>query len=206
LHAEQFRPAPDYDFSVPPFAGPLGYKIDPQAPEGRNWRALVQAEFTGASNRAFHRAHLWFAFKKARIKRNFGYEGTRKQSPVERPVWSPLLSGQHAAQHAVLEQEVMAERCQGVTAHQDHDQPGVDVMNVIDEAAGCLGESAKGGGDQQGEKAQTLIVGPSGLEKPSTYFRRDEHVQGVVHHPCDVPDEILTGLERLPDVRPAQYD
>ena len=71
LHAEQFRPARDYDFSVPPFAGPLGYEIDPRAPEGRAWRALVGAEFIHANNRAFHRAQLWFAFKKARIKRKF---------------------------------------------------------------------------------------------------------------------------------------
>jgi LmbE family N-acetylglucosaminyl deacetylase len=71
LHAEQFRPAPDYDFSVPPFAGPLGYEIDPQAPEGRAWRALVRAEFIEASNRAFRRAQLWCAFKKARMKRKF---------------------------------------------------------------------------------------------------------------------------------------
>ena len=70
LHAEQFRPAPDYDFSVPPFAGPLGYEIDPRAPEGRAWRPL-RAEFIDASNRAFHRAQLWFAFKKARMKRKF---------------------------------------------------------------------------------------------------------------------------------------
>ena len=71
LYAEQFRPAPDYDFSVPPFAGPLGYEIDPQAPEGRAWRALVQAEFIDACGRAFRRARLWFAFKKGRMKRRF---------------------------------------------------------------------------------------------------------------------------------------
>jgi hypothetical protein len=46
------------------FAGPLGYEIDPQAPEGRAWRALVRAEFIEASNRAFRRAQLWFALKK----------------------------------------------------------------------------------------------------------------------------------------------
>jgi LmbE family N-acetylglucosaminyl deacetylase len=80
LHAEQFRPAPDYDFSVPPFAGPLGYEIDPQAPEGRAWRALVQAEFTDAGGRIFRRAWLWFAFKKGRMKRRFsGFRlGTHK--------------------------------------------------------------------------------------------------------------------------------
>ena len=69
LHAEQFRPAPDYDFSLPPFAGSLGYEINPRAPEGRAWRALVQAEFVDARGRAFRRARLWFAFKKNRMKR-----------------------------------------------------------------------------------------------------------------------------------------
>jgi N-acetylglucosamine malate deacetylase 2 len=71
LDAEQFRPAPAYDFSVPPFAGPLGYEIDPQAPEGRAWRALVQAEFIDAGGRAFRRARLWLASKKGRMKRRF---------------------------------------------------------------------------------------------------------------------------------------
>jgi LmbE family N-acetylglucosaminyl deacetylase len=71
LYEEQFHPALDYDFSLPPFAGLLGYEIDPQAPEGRAWRALVRAEFIVANNRAFRRAQLWFAFKKARMKRKF---------------------------------------------------------------------------------------------------------------------------------------
>ncbi len=69
LHAEQFRPAPDYDFSLPPFAGPLGYEVDRQAPEGHAWRALAQAEFLRAGNRVLRRAQLWLAFKKSRMKR-----------------------------------------------------------------------------------------------------------------------------------------
>ena len=105
-----------------------------------------------------------------------------------------IVTMEHAAEHAVLEQVVMAEGRQGVTAQQDHDQPGIDVMNVIDQAASCLGESAKGTGDQQAKKTQRLVVGPAGQETQRD-FRHDEHVQGVVHYPCDVPDEILAGFE-----------
>jgi LmbE family N-acetylglucosaminyl deacetylase len=69
LHVEQFRAAPDYDFTAPPFAGPLGYEIDARAPEGGAWRALAQAEFSGAAARIWRRAQLWLAFKKSRMKR-----------------------------------------------------------------------------------------------------------------------------------------
>ena len=69
LHAEQFRPAPDYDFTAPPFAGPLGYEIDARAPEGCAWRALAQAKFSGPAARIWRRARLWLAFKKSRMKR-----------------------------------------------------------------------------------------------------------------------------------------
>jgi N-acetylglucosamine malate deacetylase 2 len=69
LDAEQFRPAPDYDFTAPPFAGPLGYEIDAQAPEGRAWRALARTEFSESGDRAWRRAQLWLAFKKSRMKR-----------------------------------------------------------------------------------------------------------------------------------------
>lgn len=71
LHAEQFRPAPKYDFAAPPFSGMLGYEIDPQAPEGHAWRTLARAEFAATGDRAWRRARLWLAFKKSRMKRKF---------------------------------------------------------------------------------------------------------------------------------------
>jgi LmbE family N-acetylglucosaminyl deacetylase len=69
LRAEQFRPAPKYDFAAPPFSGALGYEIDRLAPEGRVWRALARAEFSAAGDRVWWRARLWLAFKKGRMKR-----------------------------------------------------------------------------------------------------------------------------------------
>jgi LmbE family N-acetylglucosaminyl deacetylase len=83
LYAEQFRRAPIYDFAAPPFAGLLGYEIDPQAPEGRAWRALARAEFSGAGDRAWRRARLWLAFKKSRMKRKFAGSPRNTDAPAD---------------------------------------------------------------------------------------------------------------------------
>jgi LmbE family N-acetylglucosaminyl deacetylase len=90
LHAEQFRPAPKYDFAVPPFAGLLGYEIDRRAPEGLAWRALARAEFAGAGDRAWRRARLWLALNKNRMKRKFAQFLQRFSEPSPSAPLPPL--------------------------------------------------------------------------------------------------------------------
>ena len=76
--SESFRLAPDQDFGRPPFAGLLGFEIDPTRPEGRFWRELAQTERAAADRphgfidqRRIGRLRLWLAFKVSRLRRRF---------------------------------------------------------------------------------------------------------------------------------------
>ncbi len=76
VEQESFRPAPDHDFTRPPFAGLLGFEIDPKRPEGQFWRDLARAERVAAGHpagladpRRIRRLRLWLAFKVSRLRR-----------------------------------------------------------------------------------------------------------------------------------------